>query len=216
MEVLAAIVLALFAFVLGLGFLFFGYRVFLVLLPIWGFFAGLWIGAQATHLLLGTDFLGTVTGWVVGVIAGFLLAIFSYFFYFLGVAIIGGAVGFALATGLLAALGIESSIILFIAGLVVGIIAAVLTIGLNIQKYVVIALTALGGANGVILSFLLLFGRVTTADLSASGNPIIPIYQDSPIWLLAWLVLAVLGFIYQIRINRTYEFTREMYIEGFG
>ena len=216
MEVIAGIVLALFAFVLGLGFLYFGYRIFLVFLPIWGFFAGLWLGAHVTQLLLGTAFLGTVTGWIVGVIAGILLAVFSYFFYFLGVAIIGGAAGFALATGLLSALGIESGIILFILGLIVGIIAAVLTVGLNIQKYVIIILTALGGANGVVLSFLLLFGRVTAADLTASGNPMIPIYQDSLFWLLAWLVLTIVGFIYQQKTNRTYVFTKEMYVEGWG
>lgn len=38
---LSTLFVVLFAVVLGLAFCFAGYRVFLVMLPIWGFFAGL-------------------------------------------------------------------------------------------------------------------------------------------------------------------------------
>ena len=69
---LATITLALFAVLLGVAFCFAGYRFFLVMLPIWGFFAGFWLGAQTTVLLFGDGFLATTTGWVVGFVAGII------------------------------------------------------------------------------------------------------------------------------------------------
>ena len=34
--------------------------------------------------------------------------------------------------------------------------------------------------------------------------------------MIAWLVLTVAGIVVQIRANRTYAFSREMYVEGWG
>ena len=50
---LGTLTLALFAVLLGLAFCFAGYRFFLVMLPIWGFFGGFWIGAYAISVLAG-------------------------------------------------------------------------------------------------------------------------------------------------------------------
>ena len=74
---LQVIFAALFAFLIGLAFLLYGYRLFLVMLPIWGFFAGFWLGAQTIAMLLGGGFLATTTGWVVGFATGLLLAVLS-------------------------------------------------------------------------------------------------------------------------------------------
>ncbi|RMF03435.1 MAG: hypothetical protein D6768_05895 [Chloroflexi bacterium] len=90
---------ALFALVLGLAFTFAGYRVFLVMLPIWGFFAGFWLGAEATTLIFGAGFLATTTGWVIGFILGLLGAVLSYMFYALGVALVAAGFGWALGAG---------------------------------------------------------------------------------------------------------------------
>ena len=43
-----------------------GYRFFLILLPILGFFFGFGLGAQTVQALFGGGFLSTVTGWIVG------------------------------------------------------------------------------------------------------------------------------------------------------
>ena len=53
---------------LGLAFCFLGYRIFLVLLPVWGFFAGFWLGVQTIALILGT-----VAGALAGCGAAWLL-----------------------------------------------------------------------------------------------------------------------------------------------
>ena len=209
------ILIALFALVLGGFFLLWGYRIFLVMLPIWGFFAGFWLGAQTTSLLFGAGFLATTTGWVVGFVAGLIFALLSYFFYMFGVALIAAAVGAALVTGFLGLIGLESGVLVLVAALIGAVVVAGLTIVLNLQKYVIIIFTAVGGANALILSVLLLFGRVSIDDLSAAGSAIRPVLQDSWFWAIAWIVLAVAGIIFQIRTNRTFVFVKEDHVQGW-
>jgi hypothetical protein len=213
---LATITLAILAVLLGAAFLLVGYRFFLVMLPIWGFFGGFWIGAYAISLLLGTGFLATATGLVVGFVVGIIGAVLSYLFYIVGVLIIAGAFGGALGSGIMSALGFDPGLIMTIVTIISGLVAAGLTLVLNLQKYVIIVLTAMAGAVLVILAGMLLFGQVTVADLQAGGNFVQPIFQGSWFWGIVWLVLAIAGVVVQIRANRTYAFSREMYVEGWG
>jgi len=209
------ILVALFALVLGGFFLLWGYRIFLVMLPIWGFFAGFWLGAQTTSLLFGAGFLATTTGWVVGFVAGLIFALLSYFFYLFGVALIAAAVGAALVSGFLGLFGLGTGLIGLVLALIGAVVLAGVTIIFNLQKYVIILITAIGGANALILSVLLLFGRVSIDDLSAAGSAIRPVLQDSWFWAVVWIALAVVGVVYQIRTNRTFIFEKEDHIEGW-
>jgi hypothetical protein len=209
------ILVALFALLLGMGFTFWGYRVFLVLLPIWGFFAGLWFGAETINLLIGDGFLATTTGWIVGFFTGIVFAALSYLFYVLGVAIVAGAVGAALVSGILGWIGIDSGIFHFLLMMVGAVIVAVLTLSLNLQKIVIIILTAIAGANGILLSILLILGRVELRGLETAGNSIRPILADSTLWLLVWLAIAAFGVVTQMRFNRSFEFSQERYRENW-
>ena len=175
---LATITLALFAVFLGAAILLAGYRFFLVMLPIWGFFGGLWLGAYVVTLIFGTGFLATTTGLVVGFVVGIVGAVLSYLFYMVGVLIIAGAFGGSLASGIMGALGFDPGLIMAIVSIVAALIAAGLTLLLNLQKLVLIVLTAMAGA--------------------------------------VLVVLAIVGVVVQIRANRTYVFTRDMYVEGWG
>jgi hypothetical protein len=213
---LATVTLALFAVLLGVAFCFAGYRFFLVMLPIWGFFGGFWIGAYTVSLILGGGFLATTTGLVVGFVVGIIGAVLSYLFYLVGVAIIAASFGGALGSGVMGALGFDPGLIMAIVTIVSGLIAAGLTLLLNLQKYVIIILTAVAGAVLIVLAGMLVFGQVSIADLQTGGNFIQPILQGSWFWGVVWLVLAIAGAILQIRANRMYAFTREMYVEGWG
>jgi hypothetical protein len=213
---LSTILLAIFALLLGAAFCFVGYRFFLVMLPIWGFFAGFWIGAQAIALLLGGGFLANTTGLIVGLVVGIIGAVLSYLFYTVGVLVIAGAFGAAVASGIMSALGIDSGLIIGIVAIISGLIAAGLALLLNLQKYVIIILTAIGGAALIALSGMLIFGQVTIAELQAGANIIQPILEGSWFWGLVWLALAIVGIILQIRTNRTYAFTSETYVENWG
>lgn len=212
---LATITLALFAVLLGAAFLLAGYRFFLVMLPIWGFFGGLWLGAYSVTLIFGTGFLATTTGLVVGFVVGLIGAVLSYLFYMAGVVIIAASIGGSLGSGVMSALGLDPGLITAIVTIISALVAVGLTLLLNLQKYVLIALTAIAGAVLVVLAGMLIFGQVTIADLQAGRNFVQPIFQGAWFWGLVGLVLAAVGIVIQIRANRTYVFTKEMYVEGW-
>jgi hypothetical protein len=119
---------SLIAFIFGLVLAFGGYRLFLVLLPIWGFFFGLIFGAQAMQALFGTGFFAEVTSWVVGFVVGAVFAVLSYLFYILAVAVLAGSLGYTIAVGLMMAVGFSMGPLLWIIGVVAGIALAVVTV----------------------------------------------------------------------------------------
>src|SRR5512137_376225 len=82
------------ALLFGLVLAFAGYRLFLVLLPIWGFFFGFGLGAQSIQALFGEAFLATITSWVVGFIVAAVFAILAYLFYVAAVAIASFSLGY--------------------------------------------------------------------------------------------------------------------------
>lgn len=195
---------------LGIAFLLVGYRFFMALLPIWGFFAGFWLGATATTWLLGTGFLANVTGWVVALVVGLIAAVLSYLFYLVGVAIVAAAIGAALGSGVMTALGFQPGLLITIVAIASAVIAAALTLLLNIQKYVIIVFASIMGASFLVASALLLLGRITPADLQGSGNVIGPIFASSFLWWLVWLAVAVVGIVFQVRTTRYFLLPQDL------
>ena len=213
---MATVLAVLFAAILGVAFLLWGYRIFLVMLPIWGFFAGFWLGAAGISLFLGQGFLATVTGWVVGFLLGVIGAVLSYLFYGAFVIIVAALVGAGLAAPILTALGITTGWIIALVAIISAAVVAVATLVLNLQKYVIILITSLGGADLIVLAGMLLFGLVTVADVQGGGNLLAPVFKESWLAVLAWLVLAVVGFASQVKANRTFTFERDEYVEAWG
>lgn len=213
---MATVLAVLFAAILGAMFLLWGYRVFLVMLPVWGFFAGFWLGAAGISLFLGQGFLATVSGWVVGFILGVIGALASYMFYGLAVGLIGALVGAAITSAIMGALGLDSGFIVAIIALGAAAIAAVLTLKFNLQKYVVILLASLAGADLAMLAGLLLFGLVSLSDLQGGGNLLAPIFDVSWLAVLVWLALTIAGIVYQLRSNREFTFEKDAYVEAWG
>jgi hypothetical protein len=207
---------ALFVFAIGAAFLLWGYRIFLVLIPVFGFFGGLWLGAHAVSMIFGDSFFATVTGLVVGIISGLVCAVLSYLFYGIAIFAIAAAIGYGLGVGFMQAIGVDATWIAVLVGILLAIGVVIATFWFNLQKPVVTALTAIAGANAIILSFLLLFGRVTTEAVATAGSAVTPVLRDSWFWLIVWIALAALGFVYQMRSNRIYYFTSDEYVTGWG
>lgn len=195
--------MTLIALFLGMAICFSGYRWFLILLPILGFVFGFGIGAQTVTAIFGVGFLSTVTSWVVGFIVALIFAALSYLFYFIGVALIGGYLGYALGIGFMGLIGFNFGLITWLVGIVLGVVFGIATLALNIQKYVIIIFTALAGAGVIVGSFLFVFGVIEPADiaLNAVGTAI----QDSVFWLIIFLLLAVLGVASQLYTSRNFE-----------
>ena len=199
-ELLCMTVIAL---LVGVVLAFNGYRLFLLLLPIWGFFFGFGLGAQTITAIFGDGFLATTTSWVIGFIVALVFAVLSYLFYIVGVAIFAGSLGYALGVGIMGLFGLDLTLITWIVGVVMAIIVAGATLLLNIQKWVIVLATSLGGAGVIIGTFLFALGVINPADLGT--NAVRVAIGDSIWWLLGFLVLAGLGFAAQVKNTATFE-----------
>ena len=206
--------MALIALFFGLTLTFGGYRLFLILLPIWGFFFGFGLGAQTLQALFGIGFLATVSSWVVGFIVGAIFSVLSYLFYFVAVALLSGSFGYGLTVGLLTAIGLDFGFLVWLLGLVAGIVVAAVVIFLNIQKYAIITITAMAGASIIIFTFLALFSNITLPELML--GPVRVALQTSFWWLIFFLFLAGVGIVIQIMANRRYEIVTYNRVESEG
>lgn len=195
----ASIIGLLFGFVLAFS----GYRFFLILLPIWGFFFGFGLGAQTIQAIFGTGFLSDVTSWVVGFIVAIVFAVLSYLFWYFAVALIGGSLGYAIGAGLVLMIFPSFGLIAWLVGIVLGVIFAIATMALNIQKWVVILATAVLGSGVILGTFLFLFGGLPSAQLVA--NPVRAAISSSPLLIILFIIVAVLGFIAQYQTSRRWQ-----------
>ena len=192
---------------IGLGFgaamIFGGYRLFLVLLPIWGFFFGFGLGAQTIQVIFGEALLASVTSWVVGFLVGLVFAFLSYMFYLFAVAVLSFSFGYGLTVGVWTAIGLDPGLISWILGIIVGVVIAAAVLGLNIQKYAVIFITAVAGTGVTIFTILaVVYGPLVTNLLE---NPVKLALDNSFLWVLFGLVVAGAGIVIQLRDTRDWE-----------
>jgi len=187
--------------------LFGGYKFFMFLIPVLGFFFGFGLGAQTVQALFGDGFLSTITGWIVGFGVAVIFALLSYLFYFAAVGLVGGAVGYALGVGILEAIGLNFGFLVWLIGIVAAVVIAAAVLIFNVQKWVIIAGTALLGAEVIIGTFLFLFGG-PAAQLTQ--NPVRVALQGSFLWTLTFILLALLGAVAQ------FESTRHLEVETYN
>jgi hypothetical protein len=181
-----------------------GYRFFLFLLPIWGFFFGFGLGAQAVQALFSDGLFATVTSWVVGFIVALIFALASYFFYAAAIAVVAGILGYMLGVGIMDLFGLNGlSLITFIVGIVLAVAVIVVTFRFNLQKYVIIAATAIGGAALAVGVILLGVGGVSLIQLAE--HPVRLLWQTSPFMAIVFALLAIAGIVVQIQANRRFE-----------
>ncbi len=184
------------AFLVGAALCFNGYRWFLALLPLLGFVYGFGMGAQTIQALFGGGLFSTATSLVVGLIVGLVFGFLSYLFYIIGVALVAGAFGYSLGVGFMNLIGIDLNLLTWIVGVITGLVVGLGTVLLNLQKWVIIALTSFTGAGVIIGTLLVLLGVITPGNLSA--NAVRAALSDSFLWLVFFVVLGVLGVISQV------------------
>jgi hypothetical protein len=185
----------------GLALCFAGYRLFLILLPIWGFFFGLALGAQTIQAIFGQAFLATITSWVVGFIVGGIFAVLAYLFYIAAVAIIAGALGYTTVVGILLAIGLQMGFIVWLIGIVAGVLLAIVTLRFNLAKWIIIIATSVLGAATIVGAILMMF--VPAAQILE--NPVRAVLNASPLTAILFIVVAVLGVIAQIKQNQNFN-----------
>ena len=202
------ILLGLLALAIGLAFAFYGFKLFLVLLPIWGFFAGFLLGANGIAYLFGETFLATATGWVVGFLLGLLFAVLSYLFYWVAVILLGGALGYQLTLGILQWINADfDGIVAFTLALIVGGIFAVGFLMLHMPAVLVIVTSAIVGAGAAVAGVIIGLGLVPYQEIEGGIWGVHETHDLGAIWLIAAIVLAFAGGIYQARTVSTLSAT---------
>ena len=186
--------------IFGLLLAFFGYRLFLVLLPIWGFFFGLWLGADTMQVLFGEAFLATITSWVVGFVVGAIFAVLSYLFYIFAVAVISGALGYFATVGIMLAIGIDPGFLVWLIGIIVGVVFIFVTFQFNLQKYAIIIATAFLGSAATFSTFILLFNPLARY----LENPVKVALEQSWFLLVIFALMVAAGIVVQVVQNKTY------------
>jgi hypothetical protein len=199
-ELLCATMIAL---LFGTMVCFGGYRLFLALLPIWGFFFGFGLGAQSIQLLFGEGFLATVTGWVVGFVVALLFAVLSYLFYAVAVAIVAGSLGYGLGVAIMGLFEADLTILTWVVGIVLALVVIGLTIRFSLAKLVIIIATAVGGAAATIGT--LAVGVDNVQLMTMLDNPVRTLTSGSFILSVLFLLMAGAGIAMQWMANRAWE-----------
>jgi len=184
---------------LGAACMLLGYRLALILLPIWGFFAGFLIGAQAIQALVGGAFLGTAPiGWVVGGVIGLAFGALSYAFWYVAVVIALGSVGYWLVWAGMTLLGFsETGLTPIGIGLVGGAIFALLGVVMGVPLVALVVVTAVAGAHALVAGLLLVLG---TIDVSALATGIVTAVIGASVgWWLAAIGLSLISITIQLR-----------------
>jgi hypothetical protein len=193
-----ALLIGLLAILVGLAFAFFGYRLFLILLPIYGAVVGFFFGANLAEVIFGRPFLADVTSVLVAILFAVLFAIGSYLWYWIAVALLAGSIGYTIGLGVMRYIGANDRTVIVIVAIVVAILFAIVAIWLGLPKYLAIFFTGVAGAFTAVTGVGVLIGRIPVSALE-SGSIGAHVGSDlGLIWLIASLVLAGLGIAYQV------------------
>ena len=170
-----------------------GYRVFRIVLGIYGFilgalFASAAMGTEHTMWMIGAALLGGIVGALILIAA-----------YFVGVALLGAGIGALTASLIWASLGRDPGAIVVILFAIAGALAA-----LALQRYVIVGATAFGGAWTIVVGALALAGNRSAVD--AAREDVWLAYPMNPApgnyWvLLVWVALGIAGVFVQLAVT---------------
>jgi hypothetical protein len=164
-----------------------GFRLFKIVLGIYGFVLGAMLASSAMGV---TNTTGMIVASLVGGVCGALLLMFAYF---IGIALVGAGLGALVAHVAWSSVGTgDPPAIAVIVLSILGAIGAMF-----LQRYVIIVATAFGGAWTVILGGLAIAAERGAAPPASAGGVWI-LYPTTPApgqaWVyVAWIVLGLIG-----------------------
>lgn len=173
---------------------FFGYRLFRIVLAIFGFI----LGALAASSIFGMS--DTTYMLIAAGVGGVLGALVLMAAYFVGVAVVGAGLGAAVASIGFSAAEKEPGVFAVILLAIAGAVGAV-----YLQRYFIIVGTSFGGAWTMIVGAMALIGDRTALAAAAAGDvwvayPLTP--APGKAWVpIAWVVLSLIGVGVQMGIT---------------
>lgn len=193
------IVVGLIALLAGIVFCFSGYRTFRVVIPIWGAFVGFSLGAGVVAALTGDALLAKPVGWLVGAFVALAFAALAYLYFEVAVTLSMASLGFAAGASLMVALGLDWNWLVALAGVALGIVAAVLAIATNLPRIILVVVSATAGATAIVGGAMLLVGALETVDFT--NHAVTARIEDDWWWYLLYVFLAFAGIFSQARSN---------------
>ena len=173
-----------------------GYRLFKIVLGLYGFVLGAMLASSAMGV---TNTTGMIVASLVGGVCGALLLMFAYF---IGIALVGAGLGALVAHVAWSSVGKggDPPAVAVVVLSVLGSVGAML-----LQRYVIIVATAFGGAWTVIVGTLAISGDRGAARAASAGDVWI-LYPMTPApgkgWVpIAWVVLGLIGTGVQLGIT---------------
>lgn len=191
------IIVGILAVVVGALFCFRGYIAMRFIIPIWGAFAGFMLGAGLVASFADEGFLASVLAWTVGFGVALIFGLFAYLYYEVSVFIAMSAIGFALGTGLMVALGVTWSWLIILVGVAVGVLLAIFAMVGDLPMTILTVLTASAGATVSLAGVFLLLDVISVGDLTDESTT--QQIGDDWWWYAIYLVLVVAGIISQVR-----------------
>jgi hypothetical protein len=173
---------------------FFGYRLFRIVLSIFGFI----LGALLASSVFGTS--DTAPMVIAAVAGGLIGAAVLFAAYFLGVAMVGAGIGALAANFAFAAGEREPHFLIIVFAAMIGAVGAI-----YLQRYVIIVGTAFGGAWTLIVGAMAIVGNRAALAAAANGNvwvayPLDPAPGER--WVpIAWIVLGIIGLGVQMGVT---------------
>ncbi|HEX5069754.1 MAG TPA: DUF4203 domain-containing protein [Vicinamibacterales bacterium] len=180
----------------GLFTCFAGYRLFRIVLALNGFIAGALIASHIpSQANTWTILMAMIAGGVVG-------ALVMFFAYFVAVGLIGAGLAAMILHYIWKIIGGDPPTLLLVVVCVVGAVIA-----LQIQRWVVAFGTSIAGSWTFLVGVMALTGNPKALIAASAPNiwVVYPIDLLPPTWwmMLAWVVLAVIGFVVQLRSTTT-------------
>jgi hypothetical protein len=174
-----------------------GYRLFKIVLGIYGFVLGAMLASSTMGV---TNTTGMIVASLVGGVCGALLLMFAYF---IGIALVGAGLGALVAHVAWSSVGKggDPPAVVVVVLSILGSVCAMF-----LQRYVIVVATAFGGAWTVIVGGLAVSGDRNAARAASAGNVWI-LYPTSPApgqrWVpVAWIVLGLVGTVVQLGMTR--------------
>jgi hypothetical protein len=172
-----------------------GYRLFKIVLGIYGFVLGAMLASSAMG---ATNTTGMIVAALVGGVCGAALLMFAYF---IGIALVGAGLGALVAH--VAWSGVRTGDPPAIAVIVLSIMGSIGA--MFMQRYVIIVATAFGGAWTVIVGGLAAAGDRGAVKAASAGDVWI-LYPTSPApgqkWVpVAWIILGLVGTALQLGLT---------------
>jgi hypothetical protein len=207
------IVVGVIAILTGAVFCFRGYLAMRIIIPLWGAFAGFMLGAG---IVSGADgFLGSALGWIVGIVLAVVFGLLAYLYYEVAVIIGMLAIGFALGTSLMVALGVTWSWLIVLSGVALAVVLAFVALVADLPMALLTILTAMAGASTIVAGLMLIFGVTDVGEFDSAQTT--TTLADDWWWYAIYLVLAIGGMIAQfVDVERRRDTLRAAWSTGIG